>query len=200
MKLTPGMEIKALPRKSFVTARELKSGTDLAKRSALTHAVKAGALIRLRAGLYYKGEPTRFGMTRPSSAEIARVMFRSGGAGPSGYSAARHLGLTTQVPTQMHIATVDGAHEVVPAGVRLHSRNNALRRDLNETEIALLEVLRDPMNLVERGWESLIEVVKDRVDTGDIRLDRVRDAARWERSRSTHEYSKRLWSDLAFAA
>jgi predicted transcriptional regulator of viral defense system len=200
MRPTPGKEIKTLPENSFVSARDIETGTDLAKRSALTRAVKAGDLIRVRAGLYYKGESTRFGMTHPNPRDVAKVMIRSAGAGPAGYSAARHLGLTTQVPAEVHIATVDGAHEVAPAGVRLHSRNNVLRRELNETEIAVLEVLRDPMNLAERGWPSLVEVVKDRVDAGEVHVDRVREAARWERSKATHEYSKRLWSDLAIAA
>jgi len=200
MRLTPGKEIKALPPESFVTADDLEAGTDLAKRSALSHAVKSGDLIRVRAGLYYKGRSTRFGMTRPDVAVVARTMLRSPGVGPAGYSAARHLGLTTQVPKEMHIATVDRAHEVVPAGVRLHSRNNVSRRELNETEIALLEVLRDPTNLVERGWSSLVEVVKSRIDAGVIRVALVQDAARTERSRATHEHSRRLWSDLALAA
>lgn len=189
-----------MPPESFVTADDLESGTDLAKRSALSHAAKAGELIRLRAGLYYKGRPTRFGMTRPGAADIAKAMLRSAGAGPAGYTAARHLGLTTQVPTEVHVATVDGSRNVAPAGVRLHSRTNTSRRNLNETEIALLEVLRDPINLVEPGWPSLVEVVKNRVDSGEVRIDRVRDAARQERSRATHEYSRRLWSDLAVAA
>lgn len=200
MGLTPGKEIKALPRDTFVTAGDLESGSELAKRSALSHAVKAGELVRVRAGLYYKGRSTRFGMTHPAPADAVRAVLGTKGVGPAGYSAARHLGLTTQVPSELHMATVDRAREVVPAGVRLSSRTNVLRRDLNETEIALLEVLRDPKVLVETGWMSLVEVVRGRVKSGDVRIDAVRRVARDEHSKSIHEYSGRLWSEIALTA
>ncbi len=133
--ITPGVVLRELPERTFVRISGLP-GSNAARRNALSHAAADGDLIRVRNGLYYKGAKSRFGMTRPSSRDVAREVLGSDGVGPAGFSAARHLGLTTQVPAEMHLSFWGPIPEGID-GVRIHKRNNARRRWLNESEIAL---------------------------------------------------------------
>ena len=110
----------------------------------------AGDLVRVRRGVYYRGKPTRFGMTRPSILEAA-VAVAGPGSGPAGVAAAHMLGLTTQVPGTVEV----GAPGKVPEpmeGVRFRLRPFGRRElRLGPVEVAVLEILRDPGS-VEASW------------------------------------------------
>ncbi|WP_132047109.1 DUF6088 family protein [Curtobacterium sp. PhB136] len=196
---SPGAELRALPAGSYVRIADLRHGSSTAKRSALSHAVRSGDLVRLHAGLYFKGERTRFGMTRPRLEDIAFAVLGTSGTGPAEYSAARYLGLTTQVPKAVHVATVGHPPDSLVKGVEVHTRRNRARLDLNRSEIAVLEVLRDPGNFVERGWAALVDAVRSRISDGDVRIDRLRTAADSEHSRATHANAGRLLADIGVA-
>jgi hypothetical protein len=195
--LSPAAELRRLPEGSFVRLRDLRAGTDSAKRSAVSKAVKRGELARLHSGIYFKGVRGRFGMSLPRPEEIARVILGREGTGFAGYSAARFLGLTTQVPTSVHVATTSHVQETKVKGVTIHSRNNRARRELNETEIAILEVLRDPGNFAERGWASVVDTVRQRISSGELRPEIFVHAAREEHSKATRENLARLELILA---
>ena len=165
--ITPGAVLRELPERTFVRISDLP-GTNAARRNALSHAAADGTVIRVRNGLYYKGADSRFGMTRPTSRDVAREVLGSEGVGPAGFSAARHLGLTTQVPAETHLSFCGPIPEGI-VGVRIHKRNNARRRTLNESEIALLEVLRDPQTFVESGWDALVAVARREFSNGSMR-------------------------------
>ena len=164
---TPGAFLRKLPERTFVRNSDLP-GSNAARRNALSHAAADGNLIRVRNGLYYKGAQSRFGMTRPCNRDVAREVLGSDGVGPSCFSAARHLGLTTQIPAEMHLSFWGPIPKKID-GVRIHKRNNARRRFLNESEITLLEVLRNPETLVESGWDSLLAVARREFSSGDMR-------------------------------
>lgn len=197
--MTPGAELRALPVGSYVRTADLRNGSPTAKRSAIAHAVRSGDLVRLHAGLYFKGQRTRFGMTKPRTEDIAFAVLGPSGTGPAEYSAARYLGLTTQVPTAVHVATVGRTPDSPVKGVAVHTRQNQARFELNRSEIAVLEVLRDPATFVERGWAALVDAVRSRVASGDVRVDKLRIAADREHSRATHENAGRLLADVGVA-
>ena len=81
--------------------------------------------------------------------QIAEEFLGTRGVGPSGLSAARALGVSTQIPAKPEFAVVVGRYEALKGMFRIHTRKNAARLDLTAQEIALLEVLRDPETLVE---------------------------------------------------
>lgn len=165
----------------FVHVSDLP-GTPAAKSSALSRAHKAGELVAIRKGLYYKGAKTRYGMTRPSAEEIAAVVLGPTGVGPSGYSAARALGLTSQVPRQPTFTVAGPVPTAVP-GVKVSKRNNMRRRNLRYTEIALLELLRgDWEATVDEGWPALASAYNAAVRARKIRPAAVVDAIEGERS------------------
>ena len=94
------------------------------------------------------------------------------GVGPVGYSAARAWGVTTQIPPVWHVATLRTVDPI--NGVKQYNRKNLARIDLNEKEIALLELLRAPEVYVEAGWGELVRKVRDAVEVGEIRIDVMR--------------------------
>ena len=130
--------------------------------------------------------------------DVAREVLGSEGVGPAGFTAARHLGLTTQVPAEMHLSFWGPIPEGID-GVRIHKRNNARRRSLNESEIALLEVLRDPQTLVESGWDALLEVARREFSNGGMRWTTLLESIDGEGPVSTRTNFARLRSDLVAA-
>ncbi len=176
--MTPGRALDALPAGSFVHVDSLP-GTSAAASSAVKRARERGDLVRIRKGLLFKGVKTRYGMTKPSPEAVAREVLGKG-AGPTGYSAARSLGLTTQLPAKPSIA-VAGPLPTGMDGVELTRRNNMARRSLQWTEIGLLELLRGEWETtVEGGWPALVRGVSKAIADGSIRMEEVRKAMRSE--------------------
>ena len=87
-----GGAVEALPERSFVRRSDFDAPRGPVD-TALSRLCVAGALVRVRKGLYWKGSPTRFGMSRPAIDDIA-LEVGGPGSGPAGIAAAHWLGLT----------------------------------------------------------------------------------------------------------
>lgn len=181
--------VRATPARSFVRAEKLP-GSPTAVRKALSRAVKAGELVRMRPGVYYKGVPTRYGMTTPPETDVANFVLGERGVGPAGYSAARAWGVTTQVPAVVELATLGSRRKL--KHTKLLTRSNLARVDLNAKEIALLELLREPHIYVEAGWDALVEQVREAVADGSIRPVLLRTAVPGESSRAVRDWFAEL--------
>jgi len=150
-------------------------GSDRAVESSLSRLAAEGELLRVRKGLYWRGKPTRFGMTRPSALRVALAVVGPG-AGPSGVAAAALLGLTTQVPATVEVAVPGTIPTPIP-GVRFRSRPYARREHrLTPIEIAVLEVLRDP-DAAEVPWSQVEHRIGELIRSGEVRGDVVGHAA-----------------------
>jgi len=193
MTITPAATIRAIPARSFVRVEALPGGT-VAARKAASRAASAGELVPVRRGLYYRGVPTRYGMTKPRAEEVAREVLGDRGVGPAGYSAARVWGVTTQVPPVLHLAALF-LSDPIP-GIKQSSRRNPARWELNSLEIALLELLREPDLLVEAGWGVLVDRVWGAMREGSIRLDALKAAVPGESSVAARGHFARLLDDL----
>lgn len=194
--ITPGKAIARTPRGSFVRVCDLP-GTVTAKNSAVSRAHKAGDLIAIRKGLYFKGTKTRYGMTRPSAEEIAAEVLGKTGVGPTGYSAARALGLTTQIPREPTL-TVAGPVPTSLHGVKIARRNNMNRRKLRYTEIALLELLRgDWETTVDEGWPALVSTYLAGTKSRTLRPRALREVIATERSPRARKNFERLTAAAA---
>ncbi len=176
--LSPGETIKRLRMGSYVHVDTLPGSRNAAK-SAASRAARDGEIVSLRRGLYFKGKSTRYGVVRPPTEDVALEVLGRRGVGPTGVSAARALGLTTQVPVIPSLATT-GPLPTGIDGVRISKRNNIARRDLTYTEIAVLEVLRDWKFTTDRDWNELVKAVSQRVASGDVRPDKLAKAGRGE--------------------
>jgi hypothetical protein len=155
-------------------------------------------IVRVKPGLYYKGVSTKYGMTRPSESEVLREIVGERGVGPAGYSAARAWGMTTQVPAVRELATLGARRKV--ANVKLITRSNLRRVDLNAREISLLELLRDPETLVESGWGALVQRVRAASSDGSVRREALRAAVPGESSRAVRDNFARLETAMGAAA
>lgn len=195
---SPRAYLEAVPVGSFVRTKELP-GTKAAVSIAASRAAQRGELVLVRRGLYFKGVRTQYGMMRPTEEQIAEEFLGTRGVGPSGLSAARALGVTTQIPAKPEFAIVVGRSEALQGMFRIHTRKNAARLDLSAQEIALLEVLRDPETLVESGWPALVRAVKELAAAAAIRLPEVAAAVRTEPNQSVRHWFGQLTVDLADA-
>ncbi len=192
--LSPAAAIRETPEKSFVHVDRLP-GSSTAARKAASRAVKDGLLLPVRRGLYYRGRPTRYGVTAPRPDELARAVLGARGIGPAGYSAARAWGVTTQVPPAWHVATLRTVDPI--DGVVQHARKNLARADLSEKEIALLELLRSPEIYSEMSWTVLVEKVRTALASGEINLAGLRDAVPGEYNRAVRDNFARLNAAVA---
>ncbi len=195
--LSPAAVIRETPERSFVHVDRLP-GSSTAARKAASRAVKDGLLLPVRRGLYYRGRRTGYGITAPRPDEVARAVLGTRGVGPAGYSAARTWGVTTQVPPVWHVATLRTVDPI--EGVAQHERKNLARADLNEKEIALLELLRSPEVYVEAGWGALADRFRISLSNGEVDLERLREAVPGEYNRAVRDNFAQLIEATAGAA
>jgi len=195
--LSPAAMIRAVPEAAFVRVSDLP-GTPAAARKAASRASRDGDLVQIRKGLYYRGTRTRYGMTRPRLEEVVREVLGARGVGPSGYSAARVWGVTTQIPATLEVSTLRSVDPL--NGVKQVVRRNLARVDLNEKEIALLELLRAPDIYVEAGWTVLLTKVRESLRTGEIRDEALRTAVPGERNVTVRANFARLTNGLSLIA
>lgn len=192
---SPGKTLDRVPAGTFVHVDKLP-GSRAAASSAASRASKRGDLVAIRKGLYFKGAKTRYGMTRPSSEAVAVEVLGAVGVGPTGHSAARALGLTTQVPAKPSL-TVAGPVPISVPGVTVSKRNNMRRRELRYVEIALLELLRgDWESTVEGGWPALVSATAAAIREGKVRPGALAEALAAERSPTARTNFTRLTADL----
>lgn len=195
---TPGAALAALPAGTFVRHGDLP-GTSSAASCALSRAQSAGEVVQIRKGLFFKGVKTRYGMTRPNAEAIALAVLGPTGVGPTGISAARALGLTTQVPAKPAFTVAGPVPTSVP-GVEISKRNNMRRRELRFTEIALLELLRgDWEYAVDGGWDALVSATSSARASGAVDIEAVQTAVDGERSPAARHNLQLLLAGLPSA-
>lgn len=178
------------PSRTFVAVRDVP-GPRRAVETAFSRLAAEGALVHVRRGLYWKGPETRLGMPRPRGSELGLALAGPGG-GPAGVTAARTLGLTTQVPA-VDVYAVAGRPRSAPPGVRFVSRSVERRiRGLTSMEVALLEVLRDWPATSESTWPDLVATVRTLSDSA-VRVDALTEHVDSE----SHVGLRERWKTLA---
>lgn len=192
---TAGKVLQAAPVGTFVHTKNLP-GSSAAAASAVKRAHQRGELIRIRKGLYFKGTKTRYGMTRPPAEAVVVEVLGKTGVGPTGYSAARAFGLTTQVPATPAMA-ITGHRAPTGLPVKVTTRSNTARAVLRPLEIAALELLRgDWETTVDGGWPALVSAVGESVASRKLRWNKLVTAAKREHSPAMRETLTRLQDDL----
>ncbi|MCP4960206.1 MAG: hypothetical protein GY925_13175 [Actinomycetia bacterium] len=182
--------VEGAPLRSFIEPTDLP-GSRRAVECELSRLVAKGDIARVRKGLYWKGPQTPVGMPLPRAFEVGMAI-AGAGAGPAGMSAAAFLGLTTQVPAVETIA-VAGRVPTPPAGIRFVSRSIERRfLDLWDTEIAVLEVLRDGPTRIESPWTDFAAVLRDLERDGQIRPRLITEQLTHER----HVAARKRWSEV----
>jgi len=119
---------------------------------------------------------------QPPSAAALGIEIGGVGSGPCDVSAARFLGLTSQVPVAEHIA-VPGRAPAPLSGVVFHSRPySRAKHALRPAEVAVLEVLRIWPSGVEETWRTFCSRISQLIERGVVRLEVVSAALNDERT------------------
>ena len=158
------------------------AGHSSTKQHLLADLVADGELRRIRRGLYWRGTKSPLGMAPPPTDTLVSEIAPGPGVGPAGLYAANLLRLSTQVPRLAEIAVPMRAPEAL-GNIRFLARPTRTARataGLNQTEVALLEVLG--------SWESTIELppneawnrMQQLFASGTVRAERLGRAARTE--------------------
>ncbi len=187
-------KLQRTPVGSFVHASSLP-GSTAASSSALKRARERGELVRVAKGVYWKGKRTRYGMALPPATDIAFEVLGTRGVGPTGFSAARWFGLTTQIPPKPALAVTGKSPKGLPVIVTY--RANLQRASLTPAEIAALELLRgDWETTVDDGWPALSRALAVAITGRRLRWAKLVKAATGERSSALRSNMKRLSEDL----
>lgn len=173
------------------------AGTSEAVAAALSRLCRESELRRVRRGLYWRGRKSILGMAPPPPESVARELAGTAGVGPAELSAAAALGLTTQVPSRVIVA-VPVRPPTAPNGIRFVDRSGREGRRnarLRPYEVAVLEVLEGPSDLIELDDETTLSRFRKVFDSGEVDAARLADAATSEPARvreALHELLARL--------
>lgn len=169
--------IDGRPARSYFEPADVPGGASVVESTLSRLASDPdGPIVRVRNGLYWrKPPPNRWGAGRPDPLDAVFAV-AGRGAGLSGASAANALGLSTQVPVVPTVAVLGRPPKGIE-GVRVTTRSNLDRVDLNHTEVAVLEALRDFPHYVDVDADSIRRVLRGLVANGRIDIDKMRRVA-----------------------
>ena len=141
----------------------------------LARLASRGELMRVRRGLYYVPRPSRFGPVPPDPIHTTLGALGEVELMPGGTAAANALGFTTQLPMGVtDVISTRGRRvrrDAMP-GIRILERSIA-RKSLTADENAFLEVLRDPVNLIELSPVDACGHAVELLRSGRIELRRI---------------------------
>jgi hypothetical protein len=116
----------------------------MAVAQALSRLKKENMIQRLSKGTYYRPRTTAFGQSRPNPATIQKLAARNRSLFPSGIAAASLLGFSTQTAKHGELATNASSlpRKLIGLDTVIHTRRPAAWSRLNETDAAILDMLR----------------------------------------------------------
>lgn len=142
---------------------------------ALSRLATAGELQRVRKGLYYRPKPTVLGPSvHSTSAVIAQTT--QAPLHPSGLTAGTALGLSTQNPAQAEFATASTAAPSALKNAIVHTRRPLSRLDLDASDAALFELLRDRVRYSDLSPQETVDRLTTMLSEPK-RFSRLADAA-----------------------
>lgn len=126
---------------------------------ALSRLSRQGVIQRLGKGLYYRPRQTAFGQSKPNGTHIRSLPVRLRGVFPAGVAAANLLGLTTQNPARVEVATngLSLPRLIVGKETVIHTRRPESWRELSAVDAALLDFLRNRGEASELPPEETVD-------------------------------------------
>jgi hypothetical protein len=181
-------QVEAVAPGGFVHAERI-DGPRNGVAIELHRMARRGDLVHVHRGLYWVPDGAQ---AQPAPASVA-LEVGGVGSGPSSVSAARMLGLTTQVPSFVAMAVPRRVQHTIP-GVRLHQRPSGRREmGLRPMEVAVVEVLRAAPAVVEGPDTEIAHAVDTAIGRGSIRVDLIDEVVRHERDLA----ARRRWDSVS---
>lgn len=142
---------------------------------ALSRLAATGELQRVRKGLYYRSKPTVLGASLPSPSAVVSLT-ATAPLHPSGLTAGTALGFSTQNPMRPEFATASAAVPSAVADAVVHTGRPRSRFDLDASDAALLELLRDRARYSDLSPEETVDRLVRMLSNGK-RFERLARAA-----------------------
>ena len=134
-----------------------------AAASAISRLVSSGILSRVAKGVFYKPKKTVFGIAKPKESDLLKeYLFKNGKrvAYITGMNLYNKMGLTTQVPTQVFVATMTRRSPVTVGNITIRpTKSYANITDDNYTLLGILDAIKDFNDIPDKNTRSAIQVL-----------------------------------------
>ncbi|MCK4979316.1 MAG: hypothetical protein KAS62_02915 [Candidatus Delongbacteria bacterium] len=145
---------------------KLPSDQFIAASKALQRLKKKGIINSLSPGKFYKPVKSIFGELKPAENEIVKLYIKKGKkriAYITGIYLYNSMGLTTQIPNYMRIASYDKRISCNTSTIRIKSAKSYVEvTDNNYKLLQLLDVLKDFNKIPDLDRRSAIELITTR--------------------------------------
>ena len=159
---------------------ELLHMDSYALSKALSRLVNNGTIERLRKGVFYKPRKTKFGKLKPTEKQILELVL-SNKVDSSGYITGlvvyNNLGLTTQIPNEVEIATPNPkkAEKIGKLKIR-YVKGIAPKLESDIEKLQILDTLKNFNRIPDRNDELFVKLLKEKIkNLSDEELSRLFD-------------------------
>ena len=160
-------KIAGMPEGSLFRYQELSIEREeyTAATKAIERMLKNGLITRASTGLFYKAKRTAFGILKPDEQELLKPYLFSAGK-RIGYITGtllyNRMGLTTQVPKNIKIATRDKRLELTLGNQKVTSiKSYADINDDNYRYLEYLDAIKDFKAIPDLSKEAAVRLLKD---------------------------------------
>ena len=138
-----------------------------AAASAMSRLVGAGILSRVSKGVFYKPKKTVFGIAKPKEEDLLKeYLFKNGQriAYVTGMNLYNKMGLTTQVPAQIFVATKSRRSAVTLGNITIRpTKSYAAITNDNFPLLGILDAIKDFNDIPDKNTRSAIQVLTGRI-------------------------------------
>jgi len=153
--------IEQIEDTKIFTYKDIPSDKKTSVAIELSRLFKKGIIKKISKGKFYKPKQTRFGEIAPSDEEIAKSYLVEEEAYITGYGGYNQLGLTTQIPNVITIAS-----NRVPSRIRIKNVNikfvpNIANGSVKDTQLLqILDALQDIKNIPDNSPNDVVLSIK----------------------------------------
>lgn len=141
----------------------------LATAKVIERLIDSKIIKRISTGVFYKPKQTIFGELKPNEEEIIKpYLFKNGKriAYITGTSLYNKMGLTTQVPKEIKIASREKRIFISKGSIKASAVKSYVDvTDKNYQFLELLDALKDFNKIPDLNRESAIEIIKNKLDS-----------------------------------
>ena len=152
--------IEQIEDTKIFTYNDIPSNKKTSVAIELSRLFKKGVVKKISKGKFYKPKQTQFGEIAPSDEEIAKSYLKED-AYITGYGGYNQLGLTTQIPNVITIAS-----NRIPSRIRVENVNikfvpNIAKGSVKDTQLLqILDALRDIKNIPDNSPNDVVLSIK----------------------------------------
>jgi len=153
--------IEQIEDTKIFTYNDIPSDKKTSVAIELSRLFKKGVIKKISKGKFYKPKQTRFGEIAPSDEEIAKSYLVEEEGYITGYGGYNQLGLTTQIPNVITIAS-----NRVPSRIRIENVNikfvpNIANGSVKDTQLLqILDALQDIKNIPDNSPNDVVLSIK----------------------------------------